>query len=92
MTKIGSIIGQRIDYNGVGAYPVKINPSIPLRDKILIKYGSVPILATLVTFGVSLLSGSSYFRGPKTDINVDGLPDYRMGESTDVSRENQILL
>ena len=82
---MGSIIGQRIDYNGVGAYPVKINPSIPLPDKILIKYGSVPILATLVTFGVS-------FRGPKTDIDVDGLQDYRMGESTDVSRENRILL
>ena len=47
------------------------------------------MVATLVTFGISslrgsLLSGSRYFRGPKTDVNIDGLPDYRTGESADV--------
>ena len=53
------------------------------------------ILATLVTFGISspqglLLSGcryprgGRYFRGPKTDINIDGLSDYRTRESADV--------
>ena len=44
------------------------------------------MVATLVTFGISslrgsLLSGGRYFRGPKTDVNIDRLPDYRTGES-----------
>ena len=34
---------------------------------------------------MSLLSGGRYFRGPKTNINIDDLPDYRKGgESADV--------
>ena len=61
-------------------------------------YHRVPIVATLVTFGISslwgsLLSGVVTFGEQKSFTNragaslfsdgIDGLPDYRMGESAD---------
>ena len=46
MTKIGSILGHRVDYNGVealrgsGTYPAKINPSTPLPPAPVIRQAS----------------------------------------------------
>ena len=78
------------------------NPNITDQFRIVIyidHFRRVPIVATLVTFGISslwgsLLSGGRYFRGKKSFTNragasffsdgIDGLPDYHMGESADI--------